>query len=778
MSDPNLTSQTRTRLYGRDALLSETQEKLLARNNARVLLVGPSGIGKSEFMRALQGSIMQSQEGFVCLRYEVKSSAHTTQDVLSDLTIQLLEQAEIPGGTFEGFRKALNQLGREHSLSLATAALLDAVSVLAPRLTKTTEALLTTLRGASNSSSPRATAERISKTGNDDLLAGFIRLIETLDANGVSGCILLDRIEGGAESVQSVASALVSSLPPTWGVVLTVNNELPEGLKVLEQLQPRIAYVGGERQRIEPLDLPALEAWTLDVNKGEVQNIDQLMRVLENCGGRPLYLRDWVHGLMTEAESSLILNDRLGEYYEQRIKSLSADARWLLTRLAITPENAVFSFDFCQRLLSTKSPVTADATWEVLSELIRNNFLERDGEDFRIVHAVTRKHIFNTLPTPVIQSAASSILQVISAPEQASQDPRVLYTRLVLSNLAGDRESVRSLALTAGSQLTEAGSYTPAFNAYSLFLAAAESPESLESSIQAVMGISTVLLQTGHYQDALSRLSGVAVDKVSASTSADLSLLRGEILMRLNRYDQALSELEVAHRAYGELDSVRGQIEAEKSVNTILRDLGRYERAVSQARSLAERARKELPPSRLLASCLQALARSLAFVGDTDEGVATAQESLDMALSVQTIRAEGNAYLAFGEVYRHSLIVDEAIPNYERAIEIAERIANRDSFLWSSLGLADSYLLTESYLNAQRVLERVGEVVKHAPTHYPLEHLHWQLSTATIDFINGSITEEDFLAAAEQYQMLGITWPMDYVREIIDKGKPNVPKKM
>lgn len=149
MSEPNFTRENRTRLYGRDGLLSEIQAELLERNNPRLLLVGPSGIGKSEFMRGLQASILQSNEGFVCLHHEIKSSAHTAQDVLSKLTIQLLEQADIPSGNLVGFRAALNQLGLEHSLSLATAALLDVVSAFAPNLKKTTETLLAILQGTS-----------------------------------------------------------------------------------------------------------------------------------------------------------------------------------------------------------------------------------------------------------------------------------------------------------------------------------------------------------------------------------------------------------------------------------------------------------------------------------------------------------------------------------------------------------------------------------------------------------------------------------------------------
>lgn len=179
-----------------------------------------------------------------------------------------------------------------------------------------------------------------------------------------------------------------------------------------------------------------------------------------------------------------------------------------------------------------------------------------------------------------------------------------------------------------------------------------------------------------------------------------------------------------------------------------------------------------------MASCYQALARSLAFRSNSVEALAIAQKSLDIALSAHSVRAEGNAYLAFGEVYRHGYSLSDAIPNYEKAIKIAETIGNRDSFLWSALGLADALCLDGEYIRAKRVLERVGSIVKNAASRYPLEHLHWQLSKATLDYIENEIDDSELVGAAEQYDWLGISWPLVYTQNIIDSKVITIAKDM
>jgi tetratricopeptide (TPR) repeat protein len=339
-------------------------------------------------------------------------------------------------------------------------------------------------------------------------------------------------------------------------------------------------------------------------------------------------------------------------------------------------------------------------------------------------------------------------------------------------------QAVSRLTLPTAEQLVYLGSYKPALTAYSIGLSAAESLGNPELSMEAVLGIAAVLLNTGYYQEALNRLINFETDDMPVHLVSRTKLLRGEIFMRLNRYSESLNELEHAHQMFSDQSNLEGQLAAEKTENTILRDLGRYDEAVSLGLSLVQRAEEGLTQSPLLASCFQALARSLAFRSDTSEGIAAAQRSLEISLSIHSIRTEGNSYLALGEVFRHGNLFDEAIVNYVKAIKIAETIANRDSFLWSSLGLADALLLKGDVAKAKEVLEHVGEIVRNADSHYPLEHLHWQLSTATVNYINGELSDTDLKAAAAQYQSLKITWPEEYVRSVLINGKPSVAKDM
>lgn len=771
MSDSPLSIKADRVLFGRDNTLKSLEERVMAKEKLRLLLTGPSGIGKSELLRELDGSL-RLIHGEVCLRYEIRSGAHSVQDMLSNLAVQLLNQADVEHR--EGFAEALTNISTEDTWSLGTAALLDAVSIIAPHLKTVTESLLTSLRSRSSG----ATAQNIARAGRDDLLAGFIRLIEALDAAGVRGSILIDRLEGGAQAVQEASLALAVSLPSRWATVFAINDETLDGLKSLERVRPEITYIGGETLRLDPLDVGALESWTKAV-RGNAGDINELSNVLENCGGRPLFLRDWVNGLMSAEASKLILGNRLGNYYEQRINSLSADARWLLIRLAILPENSIFSFEFCHHLREIQSSGTStDSTWEVLRTLKDENFVEPLNEGFRIVHAVTRNHVFNTLPEALLKAAALDLVHVISGVSLQPSEPEDRYVRLVLSSLAEDQEAVTRLTLPTASQLFFAGSYRPALNAYKIGLDAGQSSGNLELSIESLIGISAVLLNTGYYQEALARLSNLPPSPIPEHLVARIALTRGEILMRLNRYSESIIELETAHRIYSAIDDLEGQLASEKIRNTILRDLGRYDDAVALANSIVERAEQRLTPSTLVAGSFQALARSLAFRSEMVAGVEAATRGLQISLSIHSIRGEGNSYLALGEVYRHHMELSEAILNYEKAIRIAERIANRDSLLWSLLGLADALLLKDEISSAKQALNQVGEIVRNAAEHYPLEYLHWQLSMATIDYLSGGSTADELKASALKYESLGITWPADYVHSLIRAGKATIAKDM
>src|SRR5579864_6274348 len=113
----------RIHLYGRGSFLRTVQDSLLAHPEHPILIHGPSGIGKSALLEQLD--VEFRQRNFLSLRYKIVSAAHSLQHFLGSLVSQLIEQSSINESDLGRFRKALNALNREYSLSLITAGLLD-----------------------------------------------------------------------------------------------------------------------------------------------------------------------------------------------------------------------------------------------------------------------------------------------------------------------------------------------------------------------------------------------------------------------------------------------------------------------------------------------------------------------------------------------------------------------------------------------------------------------------------------------------------------------------
>ncbi len=767
--------------YGRDALLSEITKKMAA-GKCRLILRGVSGVGKSEFQRNLQSYLGNKSPEFICLLQEIKASTTTVADVLAGLTVQLLQQVDLFDGRLQSIRNALNRLQREHTVALGTAALLDLVGVLAPNLKNTTENLTKTLQASFAGASPKAMAEQLAKAEKDDMLLAFFRIIESLDAAGHRGCILFDRLESGSASVQDFADSLATYIPPSWSLILTVNDETPEGIQALTRIQPRIKYLGGEVYRLPPLDIQALQAWTESV-RNNLPSVEEMHQVLKNCDGRPLYLKDWVAGLVSQSGTELIVNNRVGEYYQQRVNALGEKAQWLLTRLAIFPQGSSFHFDFCHKLLSTLNTVdNVENTWAVVLELVKDNFIERDPtmkDGYRLVHEVIRIHLSQNLPKIVLQSAASTVLKVYLSENSAEEDSSSVFTKLTLARLAGQREEVELRALPVAAQLLSEGAYTPALDAYRFLLEVVD-PSDMGARLQADLGIAKILLHTGYYQEALERLESLAKEPHSESILFQIALQRGKTLLRLNRYCESKAELEKAERGYDGLGEVMGQVEAQLSLNTLLRDLEMYSDAAAQAQTLVSRV--EAPdanfPLLIKASCYRVAARSFALFGRWQMAAEFGKKALSIAREEHSIRAEGNAHFAIGEAYRHGLQITDAYNHYQSAFAIANKIGNRDSLLWSVLGLADAFLLDGQQKEAWQVLKGIEAIVGQGADRYPIEYLHWRFGMATIGYLNGDIVDTDLLLVAGVYDKLHTKWPSIYAEGIIAAGAARFAKPM
>jgi tetratricopeptide (TPR) repeat protein len=597
-----------------------------------------------------------------------------------------------------------------------------------------------------------------------DLLAGLINILAAIEASGTSGIIIIDQIENASEAVQEALLGLAVQLPPRWNILIAVNDEVTEGVDYLNTFWPRLAYSNAAQNALKPLDIRAIERWCLD-ERGSVPSTLELRSVLANCQGRPLLLREWVSGASTEAEIANIWQ-RLGPYYQKRLNALGREARALIRSLALLPAQSQFPLPLITKILGANSSSQA---FETVEELINAQFLEEDAEEtdsYRFVHDVTKRQVAKSTPRAVAKEAAGKVVVALRELEPERLDAQHLYTLATLEYQAGDYDQFVADALPAATSLLSDGSYAPALELYHSCFSL--EPALLDSSaeVAARLGMAATLHATGYYHEGL--------QLIQESTSwplphrAQAMLWEARLLLRLDQFHDARSMVAQARYAFEGFGDREGVIQCDKEDVTLLRDLGRYSEAVDKSLDLVSHAEQNLVSTKVLGSCYRALARSLAFTGPTERALEAGNRALQLGVESHSPSDVGNARLSLGEAYRLGRRPNLAIPEYEAAADIALSVGNRDSYLWSMLGLSDAHLLLGELPLAQDILTPIEDIVKPKPDRYPLEYLHWQLSHLCICHLLGTQDLDGLLATVRAYDELGVIWPGYYLSALME----------
>lgn len=691
--------------------------------------------------------------------------------MLRDLAEQIIRQVDFGRFSVQSVKEVIAKDAGRQALAVGFALVKDIAAHALPGVTQAVDRLIDGVQEIREESSGRALADRLAKAGREDVFAGFLTLLELLAKGGTRGCILIDQIDAASEAVLQAIISLVNLLPDNWSLLLAVNDETPQGIEARGQCWPALSYKNGIEVPVPSLEMPALTEWYRDA-KGAAPTPQQLDYLANNLGGRPLFVKEWLMAPGGELAPGRML-DRLAPHYEKRLESLSPSARRLVCALGLFPPGTRFPFKVCAVLAEEDDPFMVA---EHLAELEGRHFLERsEAEEWGFAHPLVHIYTAECLPKPARPELARLCLTALAeAAEWAGEVPNK-FAALRLHANAGDFENVRRLAPGLGRLMIDRGAYGPALEAFNLLK---QNPEAVPAdATEASIGAASALLASGHYQKGLEEVERIAAPSLPPKQRADLMLVRGQLNVRLNRYELARADLADALRGYSEAGETMGALEARRELNTVLRDLGRYSDAVVDAQELVNDAQSAHAPELVLAGCKRALARSLALAGQGEAAARTAREALDLAKAALSLRAEGNAWLALGEACRFSGKYAEAVDAYSRAVEAASRVGNVDSELWALLGISDALLLAGDRTAAREMLERMDRVTALTPDRHPLESLHRDFSTTTLDLLDGDAGALPRLeAVASRYKQLGISWPAAYVIGLRSETEPS-PKK-
>lgn len=767
-------------LFGREEELRSVLNEVQGASARCIVVHGPSGIGKSEFLRALEQA-MGAAPGFLVARHEIIASAETRDHVIRELASQLLSSPELPLSDPKQIAKGVLSAARDHTWSFAAAALLDGVGQAFPAIKTLAEAVGQSVRDELGNVSITGGLQTIRENATPDLLAGFIAVLGGLEASASRGVLMIDKLEAASGDVLDAVTAIATNCPSGWTVILSVNDEIPEGIDCLHRTRPVLTYHGAIQVQLESLTDDAVADW-YSSTRGERPSRQEVRLVNQWCQGRPLMLRDWVSGLSRTGDLRDVWK-RLGPYYDQRVAALPEKEKGLVRTLALLPPGLDFTLALVSAVLGNCSVQEA---YSAVEGLIAANFVEvvdaHDGT-FRLVHDVTRLQLLNGLPSPLKTAMALQLAAAVSAREYSSLFSETgwgsSYTLAQLYRTGGDSRSFLDNALPAARELASRGAHGVAGGLFEGVLALNSTTLNRENELEARFGLAQAQLNGGLYEDALATLAAVAT--WPEEHEYGVKWLQAKLLLRLNRYDRALALLDEAEAGFqvgGQLDRVA---QCRKDRITILRDLGHYELASSTATDLFDWWGAVDPEQRFpatWAACARALARSLAFTGPL--------QSAQTAVSNAHLFAErggdqsdiGNAYLAEGEVLRLGGLPQRAVGSYAAAADIARTLGNRDSLIWALLGEVDSHLLTGQAMTAKTALAELEGMVLPDPSRHPLETLHFRLSAETQRVLAGeAVDSAELNDVVANYEKLGVLWPRGYVDSLLE-GRILVPKCM
>ncbi len=713
---------------------------------------GATGIGKSALMAQLSGTVRgESGHALAAINAAQRPSEEL---VVASIYQQLFKIDSAPRALFnkavERFRSDLPGAVRKVFVAL----LADGLKLVTDKAENTIGAL-GEIAGGDGASSDIA----------DQLLAldgdsrrYFIREFLYAIADIAGGAVIaIDNFDSADNSLVGFIRFLIKERPPRVRILLAHNSEVGDNSS-WDNVVADLRAGGGKLMQLRSLDQSAVSSWFQDIF-GRNPTSSELEELLAETHGRP-YSIDLAFRALREGNSGGVKSDYSG-YYERSRRRLSKDARAVAELLALLSRDTLIDSDL---LAYAAECLNIDSLSSALDELIDQRLLRREDSYLGLAHSLAQETLQQTISQPrrsqLCQAWYTAVHQ-LPVVELASASAVGLLPAIV-DPLCDNRSP--SDVVQIGTRLIESGQVRAGLEFVDRSWRVADTGIGKADDVfNYAMLAAQTRLDIGRYREVDGPLAHAELMAGTADSKlAQVEILRMKLALRRNAYAD-LSPLAESIRGRV-FDDLRLQVERELVLNVALRDLMDLgELSASRDRLLELRAQSDLDQQN---SIDRALARSSAKLGDSDSALAFANSALQSSNDLSSIRAVGNANLAFGEASRYRKDYASAMEGYAKAVAIARATGNRDSLLWSLLGIVAGCIEQDDGAAATGPLEELDALLGEPGYEHPLETAH----TALLHSLYAS-SEETGTNALQLYKQLGVVWPEKYLLDFFRNGR-------
>jgi tetratricopeptide (TPR) repeat protein len=714
-------------------------------------ITSPTGIGKSDLLKQVEVDL--TQQGVTCLTYAIEPNASSVQDVTVDLLRQLLCQLDDKSLSIEDFAKHVKDNAGGIALSTLSALLSDGVRFLAPSLRKTASVVFDQIQAAGIATDAAIEGQKLIEN-HSNITKTLTDLLKCYSEQGGKVAVILDNIESSSDEVVNLIKGLAMSMPSSSYMYMALNDEINEGREFLKDYGDQLSFAEVEYLNLEPLPISIIQEWHFN-ETGEYISTHRAEEASSICEGRTFYLKEWMDGGDLQ-EISDSLSKKVGPGYSKRINALSENAKKLIYSLCIFPEKITYD----PLLIMALIDVVPVEFVSILKELEENGILCKQGNHFCFRHETVRRTIRAQIPDDLLQPISHEILTRLSSNQELSIDS---FVQLKLNYQAEHFDYINEHALEVANNMQKTGKIGASNQAYSMM------KQSLQATNQNIsehifLGEINNNLLAGKYGACMDQLHELRVCKEPSPLNIKLDVLESRCLLRLNKYKESF--IVAARVQTSSLATYEQKVDALRTINTLYRDTGKYSHAIKIADIILEYFNDGRLSSYFESKVFRTMARTYALSGRCDEAIEYSKQAINGAMSLNSTKDLGNAYLADGESYRHNDQLSEAIKSYKQAIEISRSIGNIDCLIWSTLGLSDAYFLNDDIEKAKITIDSISSLLSNSEFKHPIEFLHWNLIKYSIDYIECGSYDINIEQVMSKYGELEIFWPKTHIEKL------------
>jgi tetratricopeptide (TPR) repeat protein len=731
MSDMPAVATSKTELIGRKSLIDGILQGV--EQGRRVFaLEGISGVGKS-------AALACAVEALGSRKYcpaNLNAADYLSEDMaIAAIYNQLKDFPQDPEAVVQALGKRVGANAPKVLRAFAGAVAADMVKLVTDKAANTTDVLQKLIAGDLGTSPVGDLLDQLEQSNKRTFLTYFLGALA--DA-GTRIVLAIDAVD--ETNLHEFIRFLISAKPESLVLLLAHNVEEGDNVR-WDTITAVVRAKQGLVLPVDPLGHPAVAEW-FHRELGRWPTDTELDTLMKQTDGRPYSLQRAFDAIRT---GGVAVDADFAGYYLNRRRAMAGDTRTVAELLAVIPRDASVTRD---ALAVAAAKLGIADIGPSIDKLDQDRWLKQTASSLALAHALARDTWLEGLSGPRKAHLASGWLEAynqykagqLTGQEAAAIIP-VIVNPLIQSLPAAEIAEIASALLGAGQvevglELVDSGWK---------FQAGAKGGEDM---VQQALLAAKTRLELGRYNEVDEPLAQ-AERSTNPETQVEALLLRMKLALRRNTYSLLWVLAEQLERIAPDPGHYA---EGQATLNVAYRDILDYD-GIRETTDKLIKLRDSLAPTKQM-SIDRSIARAQAKLGDLDAALSAAERAVEAASELGTARDLGNAHLARGEVHRYRGEFPAAFEDYRVAEELGRGMGNRDSQLWSLLGIAAAQIESGEPDAAQLPLDQVTAMLAEPGYVHPIESAHLQLLRVLAGASAGEVG-----SLVQAYESLGIRWP-------------------